>query len=152
MIMLDLSKNWKRVIDSLHSGVMVIDTGGAIRHVNPFLEDLTGYRADELVGNTCVMLCCSGCEPWYGQGGSWCMLFGSEESMKPMACTINSKSGHRLNVVKQASVFRDSNGLAVGAVETFWDMARLKERGPHNGCPETLTEIFKMVPTGHPPF
>ena len=57
-IMLDLTKNWKRVIDSLYKGIMVIDTGGAIRHVNPALERLTGYRADELMGNThhaCVL-------------------------------------------------------------------------------------------------
>ena len=77
-IMLDLTKNWKRVIDSLYKGIMVIDTGGAIRHVNPALERLTGYRADELMGNTCTMLACSGCEPWYGRrdSGACCSAAG----------------------------------------------------------------------------
>jgi hypothetical protein len=28
--MLDLSENWKRVVDTLYSGVIVIDTNGAI--------------------------------------------------------------------------------------------------------------------------
>jgi two-component system, NtrC family, response regulator HydG len=152
MVMLDLSKNWKNVIDSLHSGVMVIDTNGTIRHVNPALEDLTGYPAGELTGNPCAILDCSGCEPWYGQGGSWCMLFGGGKAMKPMACRINSKSGYRLNVVKQASVFQDSNGVVVGAVETFWDMTKMKEGGSHKGFPETFTEIFKMVSNVPSPF
>ena len=152
MIMLDLSKNWKKVIDTLQSGVIVIDTNGAIQHVNPALEGLTGYRADELIGNACAILGCSHCEPWYGQGGAWCMLFGSGQDMKPIPCRINSKSGHRLEVIKQASIFRDSKGVVVGAVESFRDMTKLKERCSHNGCPETLTEIFKMVPTVHTPF
>ncbi len=117
--MLDLSKNWKNVIDALHSGVMVIDTGGAIRHVNPALEVLTGYRAGELIGNPCTILGCSGCEPWYQQGGSWCMLFGSGKALEPMACRIDSKWGHPLKVMRQGSVFRDSKGFPAGAVETL---------------------------------
>ena len=125
MIMLDLTKNWKRVIDSLYKGIVVIDTGGIIRHVNPALERLTGFPANELVGNACTMLGCSGCEPWYGQD-FWCMLFCGEQVMKPMACRINSKSGHRLKVIKQASILRNEKGLAVGAVETIWDTENLK--------------------------
>jgi PAS domain S-box-containing protein len=51
MIMLDFSRNWKNVIDALRSGVIVIDTGGAIQHVNPALEGLTGYRAGNCSGH-----------------------------------------------------------------------------------------------------
>lgn len=150
--MLDLSKNWKRVIDALYSGVIVIDTGGAIRHVNPAMESLTGYGADELIGNTCAILGCSGCEPWFGQGGAWCMLFGSGQAMKPLVCSINSKSGHRLNVVKQASIFHDSNGVAVGAVETLRDMSTLQARGSHACCLDRLSEILDKTPSVHTPF
>ena len=151
MIMLDLSKNWKNVIDALPSGVMVIDTGGAIQHVNPALEGLTGYLGDELIGNPCTMLGCSGCDPWYGQGGSWCMLFGSGKATKPIPCRIDSKWGHPLKVVKQASIFRDSKGVPAGAVETFWDMAKLRASGSHGRPVEILTEILKKVPYDQPP-
>lgn len=145
--MLDLSKNWKNVIDTLHSGVIVIDTGGAIRHVNPALERLTGYRAGELIGSPCTILGCSGCEPWYGEGGSWCMLFGSGNAMKPMTCNIDRKSGPPLKVVKQASIFRDSKGAAAGAVETIRDMAESKTHAAHNCRSERLSDILKMAPT-----
>lgn len=123
----DLTKNWKRVVDSLYNGVVVVDRYGEIQHINPSLERLTGYRADELVGNPCTILGCSGCEPWYGEGGSWCILFNSGLAMQPMICRINSKSGHPLIVIKQASIFHDAHGVAVGAVETIWDMSKLKK-------------------------
>ena len=138
--MLDLSKNWKRVIDTLYNGVVVIDTGGTIRHVNPAFWGLTGYRPDELIGHACTRLGCSHCEPWYGQGGAWCLLFGSGRAMKPLTCRVDSRWGHRLKVIKQASVFHDENGLVVGAVETFRGMAALKGCGSRNGFPETLTD------------
>ena len=133
--MLDLTKNWKRVIDSLYKGIVVIDTDGSIRHVNPALERLTGFRANELMGNACTMLGCSGCEPWYGKD-FWCVLFCSGQAMKPMSCRINSKSGHRLKVIKQASILRDAKGVAVGAVETIWDMGDLKRPISGNCCSE----------------
>ena len=141
-IMLDLMKNWKKVVDSLYKGIVVIDTDGAIRHVNPALERLTGFRADELVGNTCTMLACSGCEPWYGREGFWCMLFGSGQAMKPMACQINGKSGHPLNVIKQASIMRNAQGGMVGAVETIWDMEELKRGFSESCCSENIPGFF----------
>ncbi len=117
--MLDLNINWKSVIDSLKKGVVVIDSCGIIRHVNPSMTGLTGFSADELIGKTCAIFECSGCDPWFGQGGFWCMLFSSGKSMKPISCQINTKSGHRLKVVKQASVLRDTESSAFAAVETF---------------------------------
>lgn len=74
------------------------------------------------------------------------MLFSSGQAMKPMACRINSKSGHRLNVIKQASILRDVKYVAVWAVETIWDMNNLKWSGCEKSCYEKLTEILKMAP------
>jgi two-component system response regulator HydG len=119
MTMPDQSINWKKVIDSLKKGVVVIDTDGIIRHVNPSMMDLTGYGAEELIGKTCAIFECSGCEPWFGRGGFWCMLFSSGKSMKPVSCQIDCKSGHRLKVLKQATVLRDAKRIPFAAVETF---------------------------------
>ena len=140
--MLDLTKNWKRVIDSLYKGIVVIDMDGAIRHVNPALERLIGFRADELMGNACTKLACSGCEPWYGQEGFWCMLFGGGQPMKPMACQINRKSGHPLNVIKQASIMRNAQGDMVGAVETIWDMEDLTQGISGSCCSGNVPGFF----------
>jgi two-component system response regulator HydG len=82
MTMPDQTINWKKVIDSLKKGVVVIDTDGIIRHVNPSMTGLTGFSPDELIGKTCAIFECSGCEPWFGRGGFWCMLFSSGEINK----------------------------------------------------------------------
>ena len=140
--MLDLTKNWKKVIDGLYKGIVVIDTDGAIRHGNPALERLTGYRADELIGNTCTMLACSGCQPWYGQEGFWCMLFSIGQAMKPAACQINGKSGHPMNVIKQASILRNAKGGMVGAVETIWDVDDLKSSISGTCCSGNVPGFF----------
>ncbi len=133
IIMLNLTINWKRVIDTLHKGVVVIDRGGAIRHVNPAFEVLTGYRSDDLMGKPCAVLQCSGCEPWYGDEEFRCALFSSGQPINPTTCRINSKCGRPLKVVRQASVLRDGKGIPVGAVETMWDAADLKGSHSENG-------------------
>ena len=143
--MSDLAINWKKVIDTLHQGVFVIDTGGLIRYVNPALERLTGYRSDELIGKSCIMLECSGCEPWEDRGSFRCMLFTLGRSMNPVACRINNKLGHGLNVVKQASILRDANGVPVGAVETIRDMEKLKGSPFMEFRTEILTDIFETI-------
>ncbi len=129
--MLNLTVNWKRVIDTLPKGVVVIDTDGKIRHINPAFEALTGYRSGELIGNPCTILECSGCEPWYDDNDVWCMLFSAERSFEPTVCSIDSRTGRRLTVFRQASVLRDAVGVVVGAVETIWDVEDFKEGSAH---------------------
>ncbi len=119
-IMLNLTINWKSVVDSLHKGVVVIDRGGTIRHINPAFEVLTGYGASELLGKTCTVLACSACSPSYGKTGFRCMLFETGEPLKPMACLINNKHGEPLKVFRKASILKDERGNPLGAVETVW--------------------------------
>ena len=117
--MLEPAINWKEVIDTLKKGVVVIDTVGIIRHVNPAMTGLTGYGADELLGNSCAIFECSGCEFRHGRGGRWCIPFSREKSTKPVFSKINCKSGPRLKVVKQVSFLYDAKSVTLGAVETF---------------------------------
>ena len=73
---MDISKYWKSIVDTLEDGVMVVDPGGNILAVNPAAERLTGYRAEELVGKSCRMLDCTGCDIiGEGQADKWCGLF-----------------------------------------------------------------------------
>ncbi|EFK07409.1 PAS domain S-box protein [delta proteobacterium NaphS2] len=117
--MLEPAINWKEVIDSLKKGVVVIDTGGIIRHVNPAMMGLTGYGADELLGNSCAIFECSCCNSRQSRGGRWCTPFSPGKSTKPVFCKINCKSGFPLEVVRQASLLYDAKSVTLGAVETF---------------------------------
>ena len=59
---MELAKYWKTIIDTLQDGVMVVDPSGKVLWLNPAAERLTGYTADEMIGQSCRILDCTGCE------------------------------------------------------------------------------------------
>ena len=72
---MEIAKYWKTIVNTLHDGLMVLDPEGNILAMNPAAERLTGYSADELVGQNCRTLNCTGCELYgRGSGAEWCAL------------------------------------------------------------------------------
>ncbi|MGD2270034.1 MAG: sigma 54-interacting transcriptional regulator [Desulfobacterales bacterium] len=122
---MNLSKYWKTIVDTLQDGLLVIDPKGTILAVNPAAERLTGYRSDELVGQSCRILDCTGCEI-IGRGAAekWCALYAKGD-VRAKNCFITSKEHRTINVVKNASVLRDEKGRIIGAVETLKDLSDL---------------------------
>jgi PAS domain S-box-containing protein len=124
----DIAPYWKTIVDTLHDGLLVIDTEGRIVAVNPAAERLTGYRADELVGRSCRVLGCTGCQVWgRGPGLDWCTLY-AKGSVRARRCMITTRDGRSVHVVKNAQVLRDSEGLSIGAVETLTDVSEMIRR------------------------
>jgi len=122
---MEIAKYWKTIVDTLQDGLMVLDPQGNILAMNPAAEKLTGYSADELVGRNCRTLNCTGCELFgRGSGEQWCSLF-VKGNVKAKKCLISNKDQRALHVVKNAAVLRDSEGRALGAVETFSDISEI---------------------------
>lgn len=122
---MDLSKYWKTIVDTLQDGLVVVDPFGSIRAVNPAAEKMTGYREEELIGKSCRVLNCTGCRiRGEGAGEKWCGLF-SVGVMLDKKCLITQKSRRVIHIVKSASVLRDEQGRAIGAVETLRDMSEI---------------------------
>ena len=120
---MDLSKYWKTIVDTLHDGLIVVDPGGKIVSVNPAAEKLTGYTAEELVGQSCRILGCTGCKiKGEGIGEEWCGLFGRGE-VRTKQCTIKDRDRKFIHIVKSAKVLKDESGRVIGAVETLKDMS-----------------------------
>ena len=72
---MDISRYWKTIVDTLQDGVMVVDPSGRILALNPAAERLTGYGAAELIGKSCRVLDCTGCDNiGQGQAEQWCGL------------------------------------------------------------------------------
>ena len=125
---MDLSKYWKIIIDNLLDGVIVVDAGGRVISMNPAAERLTGYKMDELIGQSCRILNCSGCRILgQGTGEKWCGLFAKGE-VKMKQCMITHKENRIVHVIKNASVLKDEKGRAIGAVETLTDLSDLVSR------------------------
>jgi PAS domain S-box-containing protein len=122
---MDLATHWKTIVDTLQDGVMVVDTSGKIVAVNPAAEELTGYSASELISQSCRILDCTGCNIiGRGSGKKWCNLF-VQGGVKAKQCTITNKDHRNVKVIKNASILHDTQGNAIGAVETLTDLSEI---------------------------
>ena len=122
---MDISKYWKTIVDTIQDGVMVVDPGGKILSVNPAAEHMTGYKADELIGKSCRILDCTGCDIiGEGYAEKWCALF-LKGNVKAKKCLITNKDHRTINVIKNATILYDENQTIIGAVETLTDMSTL---------------------------
>lgn len=125
---MDISKYWQTIFETLHDGLLIVDPEGTIMAVNPAVEQLTGYSADELIGSNCRVLDCTGCDIYAkGAGARWCKLF-ADGIVKSKKCLITNKEHRSVNVVKNATVLRDPQGNLLGAVETLTDISGIVRR------------------------
>ncbi len=120
---MDLSSHWKTIVDTLQDGVMVVDPKGIIVAVNPSAEQVTGYSAQELIGQSCRILDCTGCRIiGKGAGRQWCGLY-KVGGVRAKRCSIVHKEHRTITVIKNASILYDAQGEIIGAVETLKDMS-----------------------------
>ena len=115
--------HWKIVIDTLRDGLIIVDPGGTIIAMNASAERITGYSADELIGHSCHILNCTGCDI-YGSGDdqAWCSLFEIGD-VREKKCMISQKNNQNINIIKSATVLRDEEGRVIGAVESLTDIS-----------------------------
>lgn len=122
---MELSRYWKTIIDTLQDGVMVVDPGGKILFINPAAERMTGYTAQELIGQSCRILDCTGCRIIdKGLAEKWCGLF-AKGRVRAKKCLITNKEHRTVNIIKNAVILKDEEGKIIGAVETLTDMSNL---------------------------
>ncbi|MCF8051555.1 MAG: sigma 54-interacting transcriptional regulator [Desulfobacterales bacterium] len=116
-----------RIIGSMADGVFTMDAKGRISSWNRSMERISGYSANEALGQTCQLLQCSRC---FGKacpaGIEKCgiMETGASEAKE---CQIRHKDGRDISVIKNASVVKDEEGRVVGVVETVTDMTELNQ-------------------------
>ena len=124
---LNINRHWKRIINTMNDGLILIGPDGMIMMVNAAFEQLTGYAAEEVVGKPCTLLKCDACEKTLQCGGGlWCALFSrNHQDIKRCRCMIMKKDGSWLPAVKNASVLRDDDGAPLGVVETIMDIGEL---------------------------
>lgn len=122
---MDISRYWKTIVDTLQDGVMVVDPKGTIIALNPAAERLTGYESPELIGKSCRVLDCTGCEIIdRGPAENWCGLY-AKGAVRAKKCLITNKENRSVSIIKNASILRNENGDIIGAVETLTDMSEL---------------------------
>jgi transcriptional regulator with PAS, ATPase and Fis domain len=91
---------------------------------------LTGYRRDEVMGRECTMLQGDACFTTTCTNPDQPCGLWEKGVVRAKRCTLRHKDGHRVPVIKNATLLHDAEGTLVGAVETalnISDVLRLEE-------------------------
>lgn len=124
----EINKYWKRIVNTMNDGLMLIGPDGTILMVNNAFEHLTGYTSGEVIGMSCSLLQCSACEKTLitRDENVYCTLFEEGHGdIKQCRCFVQCRNGTVLPMLKNASVLRDDQGAILGAVETLTDISEL---------------------------
>ena len=106
---MDIGKQWRHIIEVVQDGIIIVDDKGCFVAANQTAQLMTGYREDELIGQSCRILHCNGCQIiGLGRGKQWCL--------------IKNKHNRTIPIVKSATVLFE-NGEIIGAVETLKDIS-----------------------------
>ena len=103
-----------RLLKQIPCALFTLDLDKRITSWNHHAERLTGFTADEVVGNLCTQVVMAPCH-------EGCGLFG--EAPVPMDeggnCRLRCKDGSTLVTSKSAALLRDDGGEVIGGIETF---------------------------------
>ena len=120
---MDIGKQWRHIIESVQDGLIIVDAKGTFIAANHSAQLITGYSEDQLIGRSCRLLNCTGCElKGKGIGKDWCSLF-SAGLVRDKKCMITAANKQIIPIVKTATVLFDDNGKIMGAVETLKDIS-----------------------------
>jgi len=111
----------RSMADVLPDGLFLIDLDGKITYWNKAAERITGWPAEEAVGKSCALLAgdaVNGCS--CGVGPIRCGMVDRGRTSK--CCTIRTRDGRLLLIVKNAVPLFAASGAPVGALESFTDV------------------------------
>ncbi len=118
----------EELLDLLPSGVFFIDARCRITRWNNKMEEITGFGADEVLGQHCSVMegdrCFADFSGAIGDESGDCTLFKAC-SLQGRRCRIRRKDGSWLNVIKNAQLFYDERGEVTGGAETVTDLTEL---------------------------
>ena len=111
----------EQALETIPSGLFVVDLDLNILYWNQAAERITGYTAEEAVGKHCSFLEGIPC-------ARRCGLL-DPDIRKPAfggLCSISTKSGERITIMKNIEMLYDDTGEAIGGIESFHDVTRMR--------------------------
>ena len=109
----------EQTLATIPSGLYVVDREMRVVYWNPAAERITGFTAEEAVGQDCTFLQGIPC-------ADSCGLY-NDDIPKPIIgarCTIVTKSGETVHLLKNMEFLRNADGEIIGGIESFTDVSR----------------------------
>lgn len=109
------------LLQTIPTGLFLVDTDFQIVYWNTEAERITGYSAEEAVGKHCSFLEGVPCK-------DKCGLFNGDSEMPVIgiSCSVQHKDGWQVDLTKNVDLLRDKQGQVIGGIEAFVDISRLK--------------------------
>ena len=115
------------LLDTIPCAVFMIDQDHHIIYWNRSAEELTGFKASEIIGSTCEKLSLNICatqEPSIRK--SFCPLM-SDGSGGEVECEMKRKDGDVIPVMRKSRPVLDDNKNIIGAIEALIDVSLIKQ-------------------------
>jgi two-component system, cell cycle response regulator len=122
MLRLDDPEVYRAVLDSVTSGVYLVDRTGKIVLWNAGAERITGYLRQDVVGRASLddfLGHLDGQNNTIGMGALPISNVLRDGKSSDAQISLRHKSGHRVLVRLHAAAIRDAHGTVIGAVENF---------------------------------
>lgn len=126
------------------SAIFSVNQYKIITSWNKKAEEITGYKANEIIGKNCSVFCTDDCD-------KKCKLFqpGTTVPINNFKCSIKTKDkGIRL-ISKNANLIKDKFGKIMGGVESFEDITeRVEYERRIHDSEQKLSAIFNNIESG----
>ncbi|WP_321368873.1 ATP-binding protein [uncultured Desulfuromusa sp.] len=110
------------LLQTIPAGLFLVDINKTIIYWNAEAARITGYSAEEAVGQHCSFLCGKPCNP-----DSDLFSASTQQSNIGIDCSFQHKDGRTISLTKNVDFLRDKDGKIVGGIEAFVDISRLKK-------------------------
>ncbi len=110
----------RQVLDTAATAMFTVDTKLNITEVNDEFCRVTGYEREEVVGRHCGILRGNLCS-------ETCVVFemSPDDRLYRRECSICTRDGRLLRLLRNAVLTRDAGGNVTGAIESFVDVTEL---------------------------
>lgn len=130
------------LLGTVPSAVFSVDRDQKVTSWNRMAEMITGYTADEMIGQDCHLFAVEPCT-------NKCGLYAGDV-IKPVInrkCTIRTKQGEILNIAKNVDVLKNETGEVIGGIECFDDVTKkLRMEGQLRESEEKYAAIVNSAP------
>lgn len=120
--LIEANERMEQLYRVIPSAIFTVDKGGIVSSFNKKAEEITGYTAEEIMGNKCTTFALEPCT-------NKCGLFSGnfKAPVQGKECTIKRKDGEIRTILKNADLLKDANGNILGGVESFEDITERKQ-------------------------